>query len=85
MHYDYVAASFVRSAKDILAIRKFLADREYYPWIISKIENQEGIDNLDEIIDVSDGLMVARGDMGVEIPMEKVPEIQKDMIEKCLE
>lgn len=85
MRYDYVAASFVRDADDILAIRKFLADRDYYPWIISKIENQEGIDNLDEIIDVSDGLMVARGDMGVEIPMEKVPEIQKDMIEKCLE
>ncbi|MDO3408851.1 pyruvate kinase [Saccharibacillus sp. CPCC 101409] len=81
---DFIAASFVRKASDVLEIRELLKkhDAEYIQ-IISKIENQEGVDNLDEILEVSDGLMVARGDLGVEIPAEEVPLVQKQMIEKC--
>lgn len=81
---DMVAASFIRKAADVLAIRKVLeqnAGSEIQ--IFSKIENQEGVDNIDEIIKFSDGIMVARGDMGVEIPIEKVPVVQKMIIEKC--
>ncbi|QGU96195.1 pyruvate kinase [Clostridium bovifaecis] len=81
---DMVAASFVRKAADVLAIRKVL---EQYGGndiqIFSKIENQEGVDNIDEIIKFSDGIMVARGDMGVEIPIEMVPVVQKMIIGKC--
>jgi len=81
---DVVAASFIRKAADVLAIRKVL---ESYGGadilIISKIENREGVENIDEIIKFSDGIMVARGDMGVEIPMEEVPLAQKMIIEKC--
>lgn len=84
MKIDFVAASFVRKAEDVLAIRKLLEDNNSEEiQIISKIENQEGIDNLDEIIGVSDGIMIARGDLGVEIPTEEIPIIQKIMIEKC--
>lgn len=81
---DFIAASFVRKASDVLEIRKILESNENGDvHIISKIENQEGMDNLDEIIRVSDGIMVARGDLGVEIPTEEVPLAQKEMISKC--
>jgi len=81
---DFIAASFIRKADDVLAIREILERNNAYDiHIISKIENQEGVDNLDEIIRVSDGLMVARGDLGVEIPTEQVPLAQKLMIKKC--
>ena len=81
---DFIAASFVRKASDVLEIRELLERHGAgHIQIISKIENQEGVDNLDEILEVSDGLMVARGDLGVEIPAEEVPLVQKRMIEKC--
>ncbi|AZS16500.1 pyruvate kinase [Paenibacillus lutimineralis] len=81
---DFIAASFVRKASDVLEIRKLLESlNAAHIQIISKIENQQGVDNLDEILEVSDGLMVARGDLGVEIPAEDVPLVQKLMIEKC--
>ena len=83
---DFIAASFVRKASDVLAIREVLENNDAtYIQIISKIENQEGVDNLDEILQVSDGLMVARGDLGVEIPTEEMPIVQKEMIKKCNE
>ncbi|MDF2671054.1 MAG: pyk, partial [Paenibacillus sp.] len=80
---DFIAASFVRKASDVLEIRQLLEryDAQHIQ-IISKIENQEGVANLDEILEVSDGLMVARGDLGVEIPAEEVPLVQKNMIKK---
>lgn len=81
---DFIAASFVRKASDVLEIRELLERHNAaHIQIISKIENQEGVDNLDEILEVSDGLMVARGDLGVEIPAEEVPLVQKNMIRKC--
>ena len=81
---DFIAASFVRKASDVLAIREVLENNNATDiQIISKIENQEGVDNLDEILQVSDGLMVARGDLGVEIPTEDIPIVQKQMIKKC--
>ncbi|HEX7055721.1 MAG TPA: pyruvate kinase [Bacilli bacterium] len=81
---DFIAASFVRKASDVLEIRELLEKHNArHIQIISKIENREGVDNLDEILEVSDGLMVARGDLGVEIPAEEVPLVQKRMIEKC--
>lgn len=82
--FDYVAASFVRSKEDVEAIRKVLDENGGKDIkIICKIENQEGIDNLDDIIEYSDGVMVARGDLGVEIPFQEVPVAQKDMIKAC--
>lgn len=84
MGVDFIAASFVRRASDVLEIRELLERHDArHINIISKIENQQGVDNLDEILEVSDGLMVARGDLGVEIPAEEVPLVQKQMIEKC--
>ncbi len=81
---DFIAASFVRRTSDVLEITKILEEENAtHIQIISKIENQEGIDNLDDILTVSAGLMVARGDMGVEIPTEDVPVVQKEMIKKC--
>ena len=81
---DFIAASFVRRASDVLEITKILEEEHAtHIQIIPKIENQEGIDNIDEILKVSDGLMVARGDMGVEIPTEDVPVVQKALIKKC--
>ncbi|MGN7760852.1 pyruvate kinase [Paenibacillus sp. 22594] len=81
---DFIAASFVRKASDVLEIRALLEKHNAsHIQIISKIENQQGVDNLDEILEVSDGLMVARGDLGVEIPAEDVPLAQKLMIQKC--
>ncbi len=82
--FDFIAASFVRKAADVLEIRKILkrySGEEIK--IISKIENREGVNNFDEILKVSDGIMVARGDLGVEIPVEEVPIVQKMIIEKC--
>ena len=81
---DYIAASFIRKPADVLAIRNILAEAgNTNIKIISKIENQEGIDNFDSILEVSDGIMVARGDLGTELPMEELPSIQKMMIKKC--
>jgi pyruvate kinase len=78
MDVDFIAASFVRKASDVLAIRKILEENNAdHIQIISKIENQEGLDNLDTILEVSDGLMIARGDLGVEIPAEEMPIAQK--------
>lgn len=80
---DYIAASFVQKAADVLAIRKILEDNNSDIAIISKIENSQGIKNIKEIIAASDGIMVARGDLGVEIPTEDVPIVQKSIIKKC--
>ncbi len=80
MGYDLLAASFVRCREDILEVRKILAEHDCDMKIIAKIENMQGIQNLEEILEVSDGIMVARGDMGVEIPLEEVPVLQKKMI-----
>lgn len=81
--FDFIAASFTRSAEDILEIRKIFKEHDCHNiHIIAKIENREGVENIDEIIRVSDGIMVARGDMGVEIPLEEVPALQKKIIKK---
>ena len=80
MGFDYLAASFVRCKEDILEVRKIIDDLGSHMKIIAKIENMQGIHNLEEILSVSDGIMVARGDLGVEIPMEEVPVVQKRMI-----
>ena len=81
---NFIAASFVRRTSDVLEIKELLEENDsLHVQIIPKIENQEGVDNLDEIISVADGLMVARGDLGVEIPVEEVPIVQKEMIDKC--
>ena len=81
--FDYIAISFVRNADDVLAVRKLLESLGNTDIrLISKIENREGVDNMDEIIAVSDGIMVARGDLGVEVPMEEIPHLQKEMIRK---
>ncbi|MHC1745867.1 MAG: pyruvate kinase [Negativicutes bacterium] len=80
---DMIAASFVQRAADVLSIRRVLEDAGSSMLIIPKIENAEGVQNIDEILKVADGLMVARGDLGVEIPPEEVPLVQKMLIEKC--
>ena len=82
--FDFLAASFVRCKEDILEVRKILDEHGAKTKIIAKIENMQGIRNLNEILEVSDGIMVARGDMGVEIPMEEVPVIQKKMIKRAV-
>ncbi|MCB2355941.1 pyruvate kinase [Clostridium estertheticum] len=81
---DIVAASFIRKASDVIDVRNILnANGGEHIQIISKIETQEGVDNIDAIIEASDGIMVARGDMGVELPIQKVPIVQKMIIHKC--
>lgn len=82
---DFIAASFVRKAADIYEIRKILEEHNADIHVIAKIESEEGVDNVEEILEVSDGLMVARGDLGVEIPAEDVPLIQKRLIRLCNE
>ena len=82
--FDYVAASFVRSAADIRELRSLLDKAGARIRIIAKIENQEGVSNLPEILDAADGIMVARGDMGVEIDFTEIPIIQKDIIAQCV-
>lgn len=82
---DFIAHSFVRSADDVHAVQKILYERHSDIKIISKIENQEGVDNIDEIINASYGIMVARGDLGIEVPVEKIPGIQRMIIRKCVE
>lgn len=82
--FDFIAASFVRKASDVVEIKKVLEKNNGQGIkVIAKIENREGIQNFDEIIKVADGIMVARGDLGVEIPVEDVPVVQKSLIEKC--
>lgn len=81
---EMIAVSFVRKGDDIREVRRILEERGAgHVQIISKIENEEGVDNLDDIIEASDGIMVARGDLGVEVPVENVPMMQKEMIDKC--
>lgn len=82
--FDFIAASFARSAADIMDIRRVLNSVHSSIRIIAKIENQEGVNNLSEILSVSDGIMVARGDMGVEIDFTEIPIIQKDIIAQCV-
>lgn len=86
LNYDFnwIALSFVRSPKDIHDLRKRIKDRNSRAKIIAKIEKPEAIDNIDEIIDVTDGVMVARGDLGVEVPMQRLPMLQKMIVEKCI-
>ncbi len=80
---DFLAASFTRKASDVLDIRRLLEAKKSRMMIIAKIENEEGVRNFEEILNVSDGIMVARGDLGVEIPAEDVPIVQKMLIKKC--
>ena len=82
---DFIAHSFVRSASDVRAVQAILDAYNSDIKIISKIENQEGVDNIDEIIDASYGIMVARGDLGIEVPLEQIPGIQWRIIRKCIE
>lgn len=80
---DFIAHSFVRNKEDLMEIQSILDERESHIKIISKIENQQGIDNLDDILSHCYGVMIARGDLGVEIPAEKIPLIQKKIVQRC--
>ena len=80
---DYIALSFVRSVNDIIHLRNWMKERNFLRPIIAKVEKKEACENIDEIIDEADGIMVARGDLGVEIPAQEVPIIQKEIIKKC--
>ncbi|MCR5065105.1 MAG: pyruvate kinase [Bacteroidales bacterium] len=82
---DFIAHSFVRSAADVKAVQDILDSHHSDIKIISKIENQEGVDNIDEIIDASYGIMIARGDLGIEVPIEQIPGIQRRIIHKCIQ
>lgn len=81
---DFIAHSFVRTKQDILDIKEILDEHGSDIRIIAKIENQEGVDNIDEILEVADGVMVARGDLGIEVPQEHIPGIQRRLIRKCI-
>lgn len=81
---DFIAHSFVRNKQDVLDIRAILDEHHSDIKIIAKIENQEGVDNIDEILEVADGVMVARGDLGIEVPQEHIPGIQRKLIKKCI-
>ena len=85
MDIDFIAHSFVRKKEDVLAVKKIIEERNSTIKIISKIENQEGVNNIDEILDETYGIMVARGDLGVEIPAERIPGTQRFLVNKCLE
>jgi len=80
---DFIALSFIREANDVIKVRNFLKKRKKTPVLIAKIERREALDNLDEILKVADGAMVARGDLGIEIPIQRVPIVQKEIIQKC--
>ena len=80
---DFIAHSFVRNAADVKAVQDILDEHNSDIKIISKIENQEGVDNIDEIIETSYGIMIARGDLGIEVPIERIPGIQREIIRKC--
>jgi pyruvate kinase len=80
---DLIALSFIREANDVLKVRNFIKRKGTSPALIAKIERREALDNLDEILEVADGAMVARGDLGVEIPIQRVPLVQKEIIQKC--
>ncbi|MCC8152916.1 MAG: pyruvate kinase [Tannerellaceae bacterium] len=82
---DFIAHSFVRNKQDVLDIQKILDEHNSNIKIIAKIENQEGVDNIDEILEVAYGIMIARGDLGIEVPAEKIPGIQRVLIRKCVE
>ena len=81
---DFIAHSFVRCKQDVLDIQRILDEHNSPIKIIAKIENQEGIDNIDEILEVADGVMIARGDLGIEVPQERIPGIQRVLIRKCI-
>ena len=83
LEYDFIACSFTRSARDILDIREILDKNKSKMQVIAKIESMQGVNNIDEILEVADGVMVARGDLGVEVPLEEVPIIQKKIISKA--
>jgi len=83
MEVDFIAASFVRSAEDVIEIKRILEQKHADIDVIAKIESQEGVNNLEDIIQIADGIMVARGDLGVEIAAEEVPLIQKEILKKC--
>jgi len=80
---DYVAVSFVRSAEDIHRVKSFIKERGKNPHVLAKIEKHEALEDIDNIISAADGIMVARGDLGIEIPLEQVPLVQKDLIARC--
>jgi pyruvate kinase len=82
---DFIAHSFVRNREDVLAVQRILDEHHSDIKIISKIENQEGVDNIDEIIEASYGIMIARGDLGIEVPIERIPGIQRQIIRKCVQ
>jgi pyruvate kinase len=82
---DFIAHSFVRNKEDVLAVQKILDEKNSPIKIIAKIENQEGVDHIDEILDHAYGVMIARGDMAIEIPAERIPLIQKKLVKKCIE
>jgi pyruvate kinase len=84
-HVDFIAHSFVRNKQDVLDIKQILDERGSKIKVIAKIENQEGVDNIDEILQAAYGIMVARGDLGIEVPAEKIPGIQRVLIRKCVE
>jgi pyruvate kinase len=81
---DFIAHSFVQHASDVLEIKALLNEKQSLVKVIAKIENQTGMDNIDAIIEVSDGIMVARGDLGIEIPIERIPVIQREIVRKCV-
>lgn len=81
---DFIAHSFVRNRQDVLDIKEMLEAHGSDIKVIAKIENQEGVDNIDEILEVADGVMVARGDLGIEVPQEQIPGIQRQLIRKCI-
>ncbi|MCU0423708.1 MAG: pyruvate kinase [Bacteroidia bacterium] len=82
---DWIGLSFVRKAEDIIELKKIIDEHDWKPRVIAKIEKPEALENLDEIIAVTDGVMVARGDLGVELPMQQVPVIQKQIVKKCIQ
>lgn len=85
MDIDFIAHSFVRKKEDVLAVKRIVEERNSPIKIISKIENNEGVENIDEILDETYGVMVARGDLGVELPAEKIPVAQRRLVQKCIE